>query len=571
MSEARYPLKSWSVGGFRSIEELTQFALGGLNVLVGANSAGKSSVLYSILMAAQSLESPVTDKPLVLNGPLARLGLPDDILHASEGRSFELALELNPAGLPEAESVEGGEDLTFGARMRFNSSAPDKEFELTNLTLQSLVGGEANGEIEIARRSASDAQSAYEQAGLDEASAESYAVLAPFGLRGDSPGEIAGVTMRQFLPSAALQVVNRYEWQLERLGLPVWESALRSRRFDTELPPELGVFLDSYLKAEFGEEASRVEALEDALPVGELRKSLPPEQWRAVQVLTRSNWFIEHKDELPFDAMIRGTAFPQPIEEGIDRARKWFATNVRHLGPIRAAPQPLYGLPEAASGTSVGRSGEYTAAVLNAHQNREVECPFPQGGATRRVRLSTAVDLWMNSLGLISGIQSTERGKLGFELKVSMEGVEKELDLTTVGVGVSQALPIVVLGLISPPGSLLLLEQPELHLHPNVQASLGDFLLALSESGRQVVVETHSEYLINRLRLRAAEEEGEKVAQKTRLFFFERSGGQTSVRSARVGLNGGTHDWPEGFLDTAAREVESIANAVVARVVGEPD
>jgi predicted ATPase len=165
----------------------------------------------------------------------------------------------------------------------------------------------------------------------------------------------------------------------------------------------------------------------------------------------------------------------------------------------------------------------------------------------------------MQALGLLSGVRSEERGKLGYELRLSVEGVRRPLDLTTVGVGVSQALPIVVLGLISSPGALLLFEQPELHLHPDVQATLGDFFLALVSAGRQLVVETHSEYLINRLRRRAATNPELGVPDAVRLYFFERAGSAAKVQSARIGVGGSMPDWPSGFLDTAAREVRELA------------
>jgi predicted ATPase len=165
----------------------------------------------------------------------------------------------------------------------------------------------------------------------------------------------------------------------------------------------------------------------------------------------------------------------------------------------------------------------------------------------------------MNALGLLSGVRSEERGKLGYELQLDVEGVRRSLDLTTVGVGVSQALPIVVLGLISSPGALLLFEQPELHLHPDVQATLGDFFLALVRSGRQLVVETHSEYLVSRLRRRAATDPALEVPDITRLYFFERSGAASKVTPARIGAGGAMSDWPRGFLDTAAREIRELA------------
>ena len=76
--------------------------------------------------------------------------------------------------------------------------------------------------------------------------------------------------------------------------------------------------------------------------------------------------------------------------------------------------------------------------------------------------------------------------------------------IADVGFGVSQLLPILVIGLRSGRASLLILEQPEIHLHPRLQANLADFLLTLAASGRRIIVETHSDHFINRLRRRIA-------------------------------------------------------------------
>jgi predicted ATPase len=94
-----YPLTSWTLGGFRTIRKETRFDLGGLNLLVGANSAGKSSVLHSLLLATQTLAAPTADRPLVLNGPQVRLGWADDCVHEEAGSEITIGFGLDPAGL----------------------------------------------------------------------------------------------------------------------------------------------------------------------------------------------------------------------------------------------------------------------------------------------------------------------------------------------------------------------------------------------------------------------------------------------------------------------------------------
>jgi AAA ATPase domain len=387
-------------------------------------------------------------------------------------------------------------------------------------------------------------------------------------LRGWTYPGTAGARLRQFFPEEVLLVRNRNEVALERLrwsvdfGLGVG-AVTRSPPGRDTLQPVVVEFLSRFI-SETGLSADLNEFPKTGpITVESFAERLGEKIWNAVREITATSWFRQHRQDLKFEGVLETFPLPSPLSDAVNEARRFFASGVRHLGPLRAPPQPLYGLPEAASGTSVGRDGEYTAAVLEAHSARRVLAPDPTTGEVHSVPLGESVNAWMAAMGLLSSVTSLERGKLGYEVHLRVEGVERDLDLTTVGVGVSQALPIVVLGLITPPGSVLLLEQPELHLHPDVQAVLGDFFLALARSGRQLIVETHSEYLINRLRRRAVERAD--VHDIVRLFFFRRKGMTSEVSHGQLGTNGAPIDWPPGFLDTAAREIEAIARERLKR------
>jgi predicted ATPase len=117
----------------------------------------------------------------------------------------------------------------------------------------------------------------------------------------------------------------------------------------------------------------------------------------------------------------------------------------------------------------------------------------------------------------------------------------------------------------SPPGSLILLEQPELHLHPALQQGLADFLLACAKSGRQLIVETHSDHIIARLRRRIAEDLEDSILNYVRLILAERKDGITSFRALPTDVYGALGDWPEGFFDQTARESQDILRASIKK------
>ena len=380
------------------------------------------------------------------------------------------------------------------------------------------------------------------------------------GVQGDVPERTVGVHPRQFLPHTLAVVANTYARELNEL-VRLWLPRIKHRpvppglirRLDA-MSPEVGTIIRAYIE----EVAGHSVLPNEQRLTGQALATLPDSVLQQVSMLHRQgSWLAQHANDLPFSGEIDDQLMVGVLDASVDLARWWFSQKVRHLGPLRAAPQPFYGLPEAASVASVGKNGEYTAAVLSTFGKQRTLLPMPNG-KERQARLGEAVDAWVRELGLLASVHPTEGGKYGYELNVSIEGVGRPLDLTTVGVGVSQALPIIVLGLIAGKGSLLLFEQPELHLHPNVQAALGDFFLALARSGRQLIIETHSEYLINRLRRRQKTDPKPDAMDVTRLFFFEREGAAAKVTPVRIGKQGSMPDWPRGFLDTASREVEAM-------------
>ena len=113
---------------------------------------------------------------------------------------------------------------------------------------------------------------------------------------------------------------------------------------------------------------------------------------------------------------------------------------------------------------------------------------------------------------------------------------------------------------------MILLEQPELHLHPKLQMDLADFLIACCKSGRQIIVETHSEHMVSRIRRRIAESTNPELEDLVGILFAEQKNGVTEYRSPSINKFGGLgSDWPDGFLDVGAGEMENLLVAGLAK------
>ena len=136
--------------------------------------------------------------------------------------------------------------------------------------------------------------------------------------------------------------------------------------------------------------------------------------------------------------------------------------------------------------------------------------------------------------------------------------------LTDVGFGVSQVLPVLVLLYYVPRGSIVLMEQPEIHLHPSVQSDLADVMLAVAKWRRvQIVVESHSEHLLRRFQRRAAE--GKISSSDLKLYFVSNQNGEAQLNDLKLNRWGQIENWPEHFFGDEMGEIAAIGKASLQR------
>lgn len=263
---------------------------------------------------------------------------------------------------------------------------------------------------------------------------------------------------------------------------------------------------------------------------------------------------------------------PRRVISGSEYARFFFSFAVRYLGPLRDEPKPIYPLEALLNPTEVGYKGEHTAAVLHLHRDTYIQYVpssfvenLDKPPAFVTATLHSAVVDWLAYMGVVEEFTTEDLGKIGHNLQVQTQGNPQLYDLTNVGVGVSQVLPIVVMALLAERPCFLIFEQPELQLHPKVQARLGDFFLSVGLSGKQCLVETHSEYLVERFRRRIAEAPGSDLVGVLKIYFTDRSQGMTICRPVDVSRFGAISDYPSDFVDQAQDETEAILQAARAK------
>lgn len=232
-----------------------------------------------------------------------------------------------------------------------------------------------------------------------------------------------------------------------------------------------------------------------------------------------------------------------------------------YLGPLREFPQRDY-LWARSRPTDVGQRGERAIdAILAATEAGE------KRNLKYKARLGPFQEMiayWLREMGLIESFSVVEiaDGSNRWQARVRTRTGASEVLLTDVGFGVSQVLPVVTLLQYVPEGSTVILEQPEIHLHPLAQAGLADVIIQAAMHRRvQVILESHSEHLLLRLQRRIAEEV--VSAEDVKLYFCDAPGGVSTLTPLDVDLLGNIHNWPDRFMGDAFSET---AKAEIARL-----
>lgn len=125
-----------------------------------------------------------------------------------------------------------------------------------------------------------------------------------------------------------------------------------------------------------------------------------------------------------------------------------------------------------------------------------------------------------------------------------------------VGYGVSYALPIIVAGLVTGKGRTLIIYSPEAHLHPRAQARIGAFLAQMAASGTQVLIETHSDHVMDGVRI--AVKESRLTPDAAQFHYFAKRDGVPHISSPTIDAQGKLSEWPEGFFDQHRRNTARL-------------
>lgn len=240
---------------------------------------------------------------------------------------------------------------------------------------------------------------------------------------------------------------------------------------------------------------------------------------------------------------------------------------IYYLGPLRQFPQRSYTwsgeMPE-----DVGWQGNFTVNAILASRNRQISL----GRHKKNKRFEVLIAEWLKQMKLIESfeVKPIAINRRDYEVMVRTAGINKEVNLTDVGFGVSQVLPVLVQCFYVSPNSTIIMEQPEIHLHPSVQADLADlFIDAIHarENGKdrniQLLIESHSEHFLRRLQRRIAEEKlsPEDVA----IYFCHSTKSGSQMQLLEVDEYGNITNWPDNFFGDEIGDLSAMTEAAIRR------
>jgi predicted ATPase len=616
-------ITQWTISNFKSIKEPLTLRLAPLTIFSGANSSGKSAMMQSILMVAQSFASLAKEDSLILNGRFVQLGHFDDVLHyGNEDQPMEIGFNL----------VSRQTDLTVSTRIKIIKGRALRSVSRTFDRLQPRVDevvisfscpeyGQARRLEKLIVRLIEDAKLFPRLDHLSPALRQQikrgifdYELVmpAPEKLVSSTALErVLRVSLNNLIPGHLLVGINAelrgLIEDIEYLSLTLNKMADDAQgRIPSDLPtgflsPLVGEVIpliryprswDDRTQSRYNDRRKSSEApgspgdILDLLNM--LRKRAGAMTWtRLVSNIQNSHFppgllndlarridsakseYLRKRVDFVKDhglAEVEVRLFPTQYVRIFEQVREILGRQVYYLGPLRADPRVVYEAPVFSDRISVGLKGEYTAAMLDEFRNMEVDYPVPPVEfvgeyQVQRAPLIEALLAWLRRMELGETVDTEETSKVGYRLSISSSSLDKPLDLTSVGVGVSQVLPTLVMALLAPKDSILLFEQPELHLHPKVQSILGDFFLGMTACNKQCLVETHSEHIINRIRRRIVESTEANILRRLKIYFVEKKGAESEFRVVEPNEYGSILEWPQGFFDEVETQSDLIFKA----------
>lgn len=557
-----YTLSKVRLANIKSIDEV-ELPIRKLNVMLGSNSAGKSTLLQCLAFLSQN-SANYGRRDLALNGNLVKLGLYEEFKRRGNVNEPEIEIELTSPRINRRQWLSNPGEGFYSSE---HLSQPIKISACFRLD-----------KVESNRGSAKIKSGSLKLIGSSEESAWSWEEI-PItfdGLRNHKFVKFTNNDIGHFedsknsidlSPTSIFRYQRYNEWLVSNLRFHmIAGNRRRARQGVNSRTVEANIGKIINIHAQYLKELTTAPLGED---VSDFYFALLMDSVQNSKIDYFLN-YVKHFEQGELEEMVDTILVNSPLRERLlllplldssstdyakysNAARQvtdFFREKIHYLGPLRLEPAALQKQDQEPSANApVGVKGEYFGYQLAyGTLSKQIKSyPRPRKQPEKKQSLEHAVQEWMQWIDIGAEIKVLEEGISGLQTLTDDETLYQK------GTGLSQIIPVLVLGLVAEPGSLTLIEQPELHLHPAVQQKLGDFLLQISKSGRFLLVESHSEYMVTRLR-KLVFVDGEDSSNVSIVFASKVSDNQskisrTSLSIAEITSTGELDSWPTGFFD----------------------
>ncbi len=494
---------------FKSFSNLDNLEFKPITILCGSNSCGKSSILHSLLLQKQTKESKAPNQLLLLNGKYIHLGDFENIVHGSD-KNIETTIKY---------------EYTTSRKHTYSTNARGDFRALFFTELKRFVTKETRSNREV----------------------KNYKIITEYSFRSVEKrrGYIKIAEITKSITKIILELNNG-----ECVDGPVVEIKKSGSTYKLKWknlePSEIGFFTkkENIILIDHGEIDSVSVTFEGLCPI--------------IQFDYSSKQLSSDKEKLidPFSA----ARFLHSIHNYINVENK----ELSYIGPLREEPSRRYIYENEI--LDIGVKGENAAYIYQTEQDTTINDHFVYNESDDSYELKDASSLqtlltdWLQLMG-INNFTHNHEGEM-IRLKMSANScTETMVNIADVGFGVSQIFPILLEGLRIKKNASLILEQPEIHLHPALQMKMADYLITLALSKKNVIVETHSDHIINRLVRRIVEDSKFNLNELIAIYFVKNTHDGAMLEPIQIDPTRGIINWPKGFFDQTATEQELILKA----------
>lgn len=583
-----YTLNSIEIDNFKSYSTPQNISVSDLSVFLGANSSGKSTAIQALLTIKQTMECNSHDIELLLSGQYVALGDFDDVINDKSRDGFSIGLDFNCIKKNETTDVKDSYCIKwFFKKATDESQAILDRIKIIYENVCVSLSREEHGKYQLVINDSctpifmhvrnmrltrnfylkydknfnrlfadfiNEMKSVVEGRKTSKLAVDSLVSLKVvpefyMGLLHDS----AVKTTDESVDAEAEKLAGRLTDLIEQYSLQ--QSPLGNEYFGFPMDLKMNCML------------AIIKSSGKMLEFQKIYDIFSERYNQYINGSTNSVSSFDGEEQMPRFLVMHSNG---KSDNGIMEAYHWTSSfydefeqvigNLYFVGPIRENPKGLYSIGFEQDPKYVGATGSNFASVL-LHENKVKEYILPYNEKDS-ISLWEALNEWAAHLHIASAIEVTHATSFGIRVSVS-DTQNKIADIMNVGIGTSQVLPVLITGLLSEEDETLVFEQPELHLHPFSQSRLADFFIALIKNGRRIIVETHSESFILRLRYHILK--GNCNKESIAINFFQNKQG-TKVSLCNI-TGYGNIDYPDDFRDETQELLNDLMNAALKKDV----